>query len=341
MMIILTVNQIAAQEIRECEVKRNESPLEIDGRLDEPQWQAAVFTELFIHHQDGTETILSTRAKFLWDDQYLYVGFDCEDPDVWATLENRDDHLWNGEVVEILCDPDGNGLNYFEVQVNPLETILDLTLDKAYSEGGQADLDWDLDSIKAGVWIEGTLNDSSDVDVQWQCEVALPFDELVIMAPTLNFPPLEGDEWRILVTRYDYKRKGEDYVEVSAWNQTNSSSFHVPERFGRIFYSAEDVVSEIESEKNTVRPVKFGISKIYPNPFNPITMINYQLPMTNNVDLSIYNILGQQIATLVSEEQSSGNYQVEWDASGYAAGIYFLRILSEEEVDIRKITLLK
>jgi hypothetical protein len=344
LVLLLLTTQMLAQDIREYEVKKTTSALEIDGRLNEPQWQAADVTERFIHHQDGAATILSTRAKFLWDDHYLYVGFISEDPDVWGTLVNRDDHLWNGEVVEILCDPDGDGLNYFEVQVNPLETILDLTLTKAYSEGGQADLNWNLDSIKAKVWVDGTLNNLDSVDIQWQCEVALPFDELAFMGPTLNFPPHDGEAWRILVTRYDYGRTGDEYIEVSAWNQTNSSSFHVPERFGRIIFSEKDVVAGID--KNSVVIKKFRISSVYPNPFNPTTNIRFEIPKKSLIKMAVYNLIGQKIATISNHFYSQGEHSVSWegkDDSGklMASGIYLVTLESVYGTDYRKIFLIR
>jgi predicted phosphodiesterase len=70
----------------------------------------------------------------------------------------------------------------------------------------------------------------------------------------------------------------------------------------------------------------FKLFQNYPNPFNPMTMINYQLPMILEVEISIYNILGQKVATLIAEKQPAGRYQVEWDASGYASGVYICRL---------------
>jgi len=89
----------------------------------------------------------------------------------------------------------------------------------------------------------------------------------------------------------------------------------------------------------------FELYQNYPNPFNPKTIINYELPITNNVDLSIYNILGQKVATLVSKKQSVGRYQVEWDASGYASGVYIYRLSAKGRaqslVQTRKLVLLR
>jgi len=73
-------------------------------------------------------------------------------------------------------------------------------------------------------------------------------------------------------------------------------------------------------------PIEFALFQNYPNPFNNATIINYQLPKTSKVELSIYNILGQKVKTLVSEKQPAGSYKVELDASGYASGVYMYRL---------------
>jgi photosystem II stability/assembly factor-like uncharacterized protein len=73
-------------------------------------------------------------------------------------------------------------------------------------------------------------------------------------------------------------------------------------------------------------PYRFGLDQNHPNPFNPVTVINYQLPEASKVELSIYNLLGQKVATLVSEKQQAGQYQVQWDASGFASGMYLYRL---------------
>ncbi|MCK4558964.1 MAG: T9SS type A sorting domain-containing protein, partial [Calditrichia bacterium] len=71
------------------------------------------------------------------------------------------------------------------------------------------------------------------------------------------------------------------------------------------------------------------------------TVINYELPTTNFVELSIYNLLGQKVVTLVSERQPAGFHQVEWEASGFASGVYYFQIKAGEFQAIRKMTLLR
>ncbi len=80
------------------------------------------------------------------------------------------------------------------------------------------------------------------------------------------------------------------------------------------------------SENERMLPTTFALEQNYPNPFNPSTVINYELPTTNFVDLSIFNLLGQKVATIVSKQQKAGYHEVEWDASGFASGLYFYRL---------------
>jgi len=87
---------------------------------------------------------------------------------------------------------------------------------------------------------------------------------------------------------------------------------------------------------------KFTLEQNYPNPFNPVTTINYQLPQASKVDLSIYNLFGQKVSTLVNKKQLVGTYTLEWDASSFSSGIYFCRLETDKGfVQARKLILLK
>ena len=80
----------------------------------------------------------------------------------------------------------------------------------------------------------------------------------------------------------------------------------------------------------------------YPNPFNPTTTIRYQIPVGSEVDLSIYNLLGQKIATLVAGEKKAGAYSVEWNPGGIASGVYFYKLSTTEGfTQTRKLVFLK
>ena len=340
--LIICNNDLISQTIPEYVVHKSLSTLKIYGKLTEPEWQNAAVTQKFVLYVTGAAARLSTRAKFLWDDKYLYIGFICEDPDVWATMTKRDDLIYKGEVVEIICDPDGDGLNYFEFQVNPLGTILDLLLNKPYSKGGVANLTWNLDSAKIGVWVDGTLNNLDSVDVQWNCEVALPFKDLAFMGPILHFPPAVGESWRILVTRYDYERTGKKDTMVCSWNQTDSRGFHVPEKFGRIIFSDSLAVPLSTGRVNVVQPISEGLVQNYPNPFNPRTTIDFAFRENGHGRVAVYDLLGREIAALAEGEFKKGvTYRTWFDGTGKGSGVYFIKVSSAGEDLMRKIVLMK
>ena len=106
-----------------------------------------------------------------------------------------------------------------------------------------------------------------------------------------------------------------------------------------IYKSANKVVTTL-NEENTV-PSKFELMQNYPNPFNPSTSIEYSLPSNEYVLLKVYDLLGNEVNTLVNERQSAGNYEVNFDASNLASGIYFYRIQSGSFIQTKKLMLLK
>jgi len=97
----------------------------------------------------------------------------------------------------------------------------------------------------------------------------------------------------------------------------------------------------IDIDSHSQLPTEFAMQQNYPNPFNPVTMINYQLPMINVVELSIYNLIGQKVATLVNGQQQAGHYQVEWDATGFSTGVYYYQLVAGEYREVKKMILLR
>jgi hypothetical protein len=101
-------------------------------------------------------------------------------------------------------------------------------------------------------------------------------------------------------------------------------------------------ITDIRQVDNVNNAEKFLLSQNYPNPFNPVTVINWQLAVTSHIDLSIYNLLGQKVCTLVSGKQEAGNHKIEWDASGFTSGVYLYRLITDNGfVQTRKLILLK
>ena len=88
-------------------------------------------------------------------------------------------------------------------------------------------------------------------------------------------------------------------------------------------------------------PNEFDLYQNYPNPFNPATTIRYDLPQNTDVRLDIYNILGQRVYTLVNAPQKAGRYEVRFDASSLASGVYFYRLMTGEFASVKQMTLIK
>ena len=88
-------------------------------------------------------------------------------------------------------------------------------------------------------------------------------------------------------------------------------------------------------------PDEFKLEKAYPNPYNPVTNIQYALPKDIHVDLTIYNILGRQVAELVKTEQQAGYYKIEWNGNKNASGLYFIKMSAGDYLSIQKIMMVK
>ncbi len=95
----------------------------------------------------------------------------------------------------------------------------------------------------------------------------------------------------------------------------------------------------VESEQFPAN--NFSLSQNYPNPFNPNTVISYRLPVTSNVTLKVYDILGREVATLVNEEKPAGEYEVEFDGSALPSGIYFYQLRARQYSETKKMILLR
>lgn len=89
------------------------------------------------------------------------------------------------------------------------------------------------------------------------------------------------------------------------------------------------------------QPANYDLRQNFPNPFNPTTTIEFSIPQSTVVTLKIYNILGEEITTLVSEKLAAGNYKYEWDAFNLSSGIYYYQIEARDFVDVKKMVLMK
>jgi len=118
---------------------------------------------------------------------------------------------------------------------------------------------------------------------------------------------------------------------------TNAEYYY---RLKQIDYDGTFEYSDIVKIEITA-PNKFSLEQNYPNPFNPITTIKYQIPELSFVTLKVYDVLGNEIATLVNKEKNAGTYEIEFDPAGFQSGVYFYQLQVGSLVETKKMVLMK
>lgn len=211
------------------------TPIVIDGNLDDPAWKAAPWTTDFLDIQGYgmPKPRLRTRAKMLWDDKYLYIAAELEEPDVHGTLTEHDSVIFRDDDFEVFVKPLPDTPNYYEFEMNALNTGWDLYLDKPYLLGGKADNSWDIAGLKTAVAVQGTLNKHDDKDRGWSLEIAYP---LSAFESRQHVPaPVDGTTWRINFSRVEWKA-GQPKEDNWVWSPQGVINMHVPEQWGFLHF---------------------------------------------------------------------------------------------------------
>jgi len=212
---------------------RAAKPIVVDGRLDDDSWKGAPALPL-VWADSGAQPRQPTAVRLLWDDQYLYVAFECQDDDIWGVTTERDKDIYNHEVVEVFVDDDCDDHSYIEIEVNPLNAVLDLYV---LNRGGPIKglWDWDSEGMLTAVHVDGDPTRRGTADRAWTVEIAIPMRDFMT-APHL--PPQPGDVWHANLYRIDRGTSGDEYT---AWSPPGRINYHTPERFGRLVFSAIEV----------------------------------------------------------------------------------------------------
>ena len=254
--------------------------LNVDGKLDEPAWMAAPWTEPFVDIEGDRRASprFLTRAKMLWDDDYFYVAAEMEEPDVWGTLTERDSVIFHDNDFEVFIDPDGDTHAYYELEVNALGTPWDLMLIKPYRDGGPAVHAWDIAGLQIGVDVRGTVNRPGDRDKGWTIEIAMPWKILREAAPD-HKPPRPHDQWRVNFSRVEWqvdvadnryaKRRKAGTTDLLpednwVWSPQGAIQMHMPERWGYVQFSS--ALAGARTERFIEEPnerVKWALRRLY------------------------------------------------------------------------------
>ena len=237
---------------------RAPDPIHLTGKLDDPAWELAPWTDDFVDIEGDTRPVprFRTRVKMMWDDDYFYIAAELEEPHLWATLTEHDSVIFQDNDFEVFIDPDGDNHQYYEYEINALGTDWDLRLVRPYRDGGPALNEWEVPGLKKAVHLQGTLNDPTDVDSHWSLELAFPWAVLGEFADC-SAPPARGDQWRINFSRVQWDFVVEDgrYRKVPerkehnwVWSPQGVIDMHRPELWGYVQF--EDKVSTFQPDED-------------------------------------------------------------------------------------------
>ncbi len=221
----------------------------IDGVDNEKTWKEAIWSSNFTDIEGIKEPKYRTRIKMAWSSEYFYVFAKMEEPHVWGDLKQRDTVIFYNNDFEVFIDPDGDTHNYYELEINALNTVWDLFLTKPYRNGGKVLDSWDIQGLKSAVNIEGSINNPLDQDVGWAIEIAIPWSVIVEASNSSNAPV--NKFWRVNFSRVNwdfdligdkyYRKKDSDNAYLPeynwVWSPQEVINMHEPERWGYVYFS--------------------------------------------------------------------------------------------------------
>ena len=258
------------------DVYRTKKSMVIDGKLDEAVWSNTRPSRKFVDLITGEKTQYSTTVKVLWDLEYLYLGYEIQEPNVQAKFTQRDSPIWQENDVEFfIAGRDA----YYELEINARGTLYEglFVWQDVYETAGfstipeldvrreevrrqkfngvglrnhprglrWAFLAWDLPNLKSAVSVQGTLNDPSDTDQGWSVELAIPWSALKILDRSIprKWPPRDGDVWRVDVSRFNQQKAEGEPVDSGGWAWSHHGIWdsHIPECFTYLILKDEIV----------------------------------------------------------------------------------------------------
>ncbi|OPA79358.1 carbohydrate-binding family 9-like protein [Paenibacillus selenitireducens] len=257
--------------------KRAEGPLVLDGRIDKPFWDTADWTEEFVDIEGDLrpKPAKQTRVKMLWDDQYFYFAAELIEDQIWGTLTERDSVIFYDNDFEIFIDPDGDSHQYYEFEINALNTVWDLLLVKPYRDGGPPVNAWDINGLQTAVHIDGELNQPGAENRKWSVEVAMPWTSLRECAAE-GRPPVKGEFWRVNFSRVEWRTEvqdgeyrkvvnpdtGKPYPEDNwVWSPMGLINMHYPELWGYVVFADQEGPHGFEMPAD--ERIKWELRKLY------------------------------------------------------------------------------
>ncbi len=219
----------AQQVIQSMECRWADSAIKIDGKLDDAAWKKAQVVRQFVVPRQTRAPKTGTAFRTAWDTRYLYFAAEMQDADLFGDLTKRNDQTWNNDVIELFIKPLEKKLHYYEFQVTPRNTPLELFFPSRGAGGYPRFAPLTRLGMQTAVTLDGTLNDWRDDDKSWTAEGRLPWKAF----EATTGRPKPGDSWRFAACRYDWSKDFES-PELSTTANVRAGSFHSYEDYAAL-----------------------------------------------------------------------------------------------------------
>lgn len=291
--VVLFTNTVGAQNINfnienllskphQYTILRTTDKMQIDGKDNEKAWSKAPWTKMFTDIVSGKEEGASTntRCKLLWDDDLLYLYAELDESDIWASVKEHDQAVFQDNAFEMFLDIEGTGYGYYEFQINAFGTVWDLFMPRPYRNGGLALSSWDIKDLKKSISLNGTINNPNDTDKSWSVELAIPFKSVCM---NVKQQPVIGTVWRMNFSRVEwdcdttkgnYVRRRDSVSKLSdahylVWSPQGIVDLHYPERWGYVQFSdhlsSSSFLSEGEEDMKLILWKYYYLQKNFKN----------------------------------------------------------------------------
>jgi len=300
----------------------NDKPA-IDGEMTEGEgWEQA--DEISMTRFEGAPTVYPQDSTYLnwkdhlasfwalWDEDYFYIYVKVIDDSLKYDLNTGSP--WLNDCVEIFFDGGNEKASSYDANDIQWRWVL-----------GETVASHPVTGTSPGEWMWGPT------------ELGFDFEMRIAAADLATQFPLEADhEIGLEVSNGDLETAASPQ-RVLHWWTNNGLTWNNPSLFGTAVLKQDGV--GVDDEPSLI--TEYRLEQNYPNPFNPTTQISYSIPNSEKVKLTVYNILGNEVAELVNETKNAGTHTVKFNAQNLASGVYFYRLTAGSSTVVKKMLLLK
>lgn len=290
-------------------IEKTNQTVTIDGNLSE--WANIPPTPSFLNHETSAQGAAGAFAKLMWDDNNLYIAFTVTDADITANYVNHDATVFdNDDLVEMFFDFDGSGTHYLELGVSATGVAYDYNI-ICPGTGGcgswSSDAVYNITGLETATSIDGTLNNSADIDNGYTVEIKIPLSSLSTMTGGNYSTVQEGTTWNANLFKINYNtgastHGGTDYL---AWSQYGTFGFHQPSKFGTLSFGGLTVGNDKVSNPNIE--------------IKSLTNNNFNITSAQEFSVKVVDVLGKVHSV------QTGIINVNLDLNTLPKGVYFIQ----------------